>query len=156
MKEEILTKILVEKLESGEIKKIIKSNLRNSSVNYFREMGTNAFRADIFISLNKITDTKNNRAHFIAIEVKIKDWKQGLYQAWKYNAFAEKSYLAIYKKYAKNIDIKMFEKYNVGLIIFDENSILVKNIPKNNSFKKKEYSIELRKHLQERMTKVTV
>lgn len=144
MNENLLTKILVENLESGQVKKIVKNKINNSSINYYREIGDGSFRADIFITLTKKLKKKTD---LIAIEVKIKDWKQGLYQAWRYNSFAEKSFLAIYKKFSKGIDIKMFEEYNVGLIIFDEKNIVVKNIPKNNSFKEQSYSIKLRNNL---------
>jgi hypothetical protein len=113
-----------------------------------REVVNNSFRADIFITLQEDKEIlKNVRSNlsFIAIEVKIKDWKQGLYQAWRYKSFAEKSYLAVYKPYAKNIDIKLFEQYNVGLIIFGEKTIEIKNHPKKNVFKKKDsYSHSVR------------
>lgn len=79
---------------------------------------------------------------------------QGLYQAWRYNSFAEKSYLAIYKKYANGIDINLFRQYNVGLIVFDEENITVLNKPRNNKFNPNTYSGELREKLWAKLTAV--
>lgn len=153
MKEDLLTGMLVEQLQNGGIKKLTRLH-RNAE--FRREHGDSSFRTDIFIALSKdnasTSEFDRNAVNFIAIEVKIKDWKQGLYQAWKYNTFAEKSFLALYKKYASNVDISMFQQYNVGLISFDENSIEVLNIPKNNKFQAKTYSDDLRIKLWHRLS----
>ncbi len=148
-KEDFLTKILVEQLQSGGIKKLTRAQ---SQAEFRRELGDNSFRADIFITLsNGDARPADQRTHFIAIEVKVKDWKQGLYQAWRYNAFAEKSYLALYRKHAKNVDLELFRQYNVGLIIFDETSIEVLNTPRHSKFAQQLYSRELRARLRNRM-----
>ena len=159
MKEETLTKILFENLENGGIKKIVRPSRKNN-ISFHRELGTSSFRADIFISLTRGLDPAdffdNKKINFIAIEVKIKDWRQGLYQAWKYNAFAEKSYLALYEKYAKDVDLKLFEQYNVGLIVFNEEKVVVKNRPKSNNCVSENYSVELREHLWRRVGQKTI
>ncbi len=60
----------------------------------------------------------NGLRQSVAIEAKLKDWKRGLFQAYRYRRYADKSYLAVYSKHInpplKNID--QFKKYNVGLI----------------------------------------
>jgi hypothetical protein len=152
-KEDILTEILVEQLQSGGIKKLTRAQ---KQVEFRREVGDSSFRADIFISLQKESATAADvrATNFIAIEVKVKDWMQGLYQAWKYNAFAERSYLALYKPYAANVDVELFRQYNVGLIIFDETTIEVRNTPKSNKFHQKTYSSELRTKLRGRLATV--
>jgi len=70
----------------------------------------------------------------IAIEVKLNDHKNGLIQARRYKYFADESYLAILKEAEKNIDYTEFNKYNIGLILFDNktNSIEIKNPQKTN------------------------
>ena len=55
----------------------------------------------------------------IAIEVKLIDHKGGLMQARRYQYFADESYLAILKEAEKNIDIDEFNRHNIGLILFD-------------------------------------
>ena len=151
MSEDKLTGILVENLKKGDLRKISKVRSRQASL--YRQVGNNSYRADIFISLSteQPSDSmsfNNASTSFIAIEVKIKDWKQGLYQAWRYNSFAERSYLALYEPYAKNIDIEMFKKYNVGLIVFNETEVFVKNRPVRQTFKVvDEYSMDLRKKI---------
>ena len=145
MNEFILTNFLVENLRKGEINKIAKPQGKRVTVQ--REVGNGSFRADIFISLENLNSKYKDRLNFVAIEVKIKDWKQGLYQAYRYNSFAEKSYLALYEKYCVGVDIDLFKEYNVGLISFNETGIKVLNRPKKNSFKLEKHSIEIRKTL---------
>jgi hypothetical protein len=151
MTESTLTQILIENLRrKDELNKIARAG--NRRVEMRREIGNTSFRADIFISLQKdaeLTAKELERGtSFIAIEVKIKDWRQGLYQAWRYNSFAEKSYLAIYKPYAKKVDVAQFVEYNVGLIVFDEESIDILNQPKKQTFRKDNvYSKTLREKI---------
>lgn len=153
MSEDTLTNILVQNLKKGGINKLVK--IRNSEkMDMNREIGNSSYVADIFISLYRDNDIKkfnSKEVKFIAIEVKIKDWKQGLYQAWRYNSFAEKSYLAIYEKYTKNIDINLFKEYNVGLIVFNENKIKVLNKPRGNKFSMSSNSLKLRENLWSRL-----
>lgn len=151
MNESTLTQLLVENLQKGAIKKIAKGQ-QGKKIELRREVGNNSFRADIFITLQGASESigteLNDAMSFIAIEVKIKDWKQGFYQAWRYNSFAEKSYLAIYEPYSKNVDITLFEKHNVGLIVFNEESVIIMNQPKKNTFLKRDsYSTDLREKI---------
>lgn len=55
----------------------------------------------------------------IAIEAKLNDWKRGFYQANRYKAFADKTYLVVPPKISDLIEISLFKKHGVGLIIFD-------------------------------------
>ena len=149
MSENTLTDILVENLRRGGINKLTKMRA-SQKMNMHREIGNNSYIADIFISLYKNEEIKKfntRQVRFIAIEVKIKDWKQGLYQAWRYNSFAEKSYLAVYEKYTKNIDVQLFKEYNVGLIVFTETTIKVLNTPRGNKFLNTSNTLDLRKSL---------
>jgi hypothetical protein len=145
MNEFLLTDFLVKNLRGGGINKIAKSQGKRVTVQ--REIGDGSFRADIFISLENLKSKSKDRVHFVAIEVKIKDWKQGLYQAHRYNSFAEKSYLALYEKFTEGVDIDLFKQYNVGLISFNESGMKILNRPKTNCFKFEKRSLELRKTL---------
>jgi len=55
----------------------------------------------------------------IAIEAKLKDWKRGFYQANRYKAFADKTYLAIPSNISHLVNRDMLRKHNVGLITLD-------------------------------------
>lgn len=149
MNELVLTNFLVKNLRNGEINKIARPKGKRVTVQ--REVGDGSFRADIFISLEKLNSKYSERFNFVAIEVKIKDWQQGLYQAYRYNSFAEKSYLALYEKYCRGVDIDLFKKYNVGLISFNETGIKVLNKPKKNKFNEEEHSIEIRRNLKSKI-----
>ena len=68
--------------------------------------------------------------NLIAVEAKIKNWRQGIIQARRYKAFTDQSYLAILLRYAKNVDFQLLELHDVGLITIDEESGLTKIIRK--------------------------
>lgn len=63
---------------------------------------------------------ENPIKHLIAIEVKLKDWKQGILQARRYKSFTDECYLAILSNYAKNIDNSYLDKFGIGLILCNE------------------------------------
>jgi len=149
-----LTSQLIRTLQKGEIVKIIKIT-KGKNIEMRREVGDNSFFTDILISLSPQKTGVNNfntkKTKFIAIEVKISDWKQGLYQAWRYYSFAEKSYLALYKEYSSTVDISLFKKHNVGLIIFDKNSIQILHNPVLSNFNHKDvYKTKLREKIWQR------
>ena len=53
----------------------------------------------------------------ISIEVKLKDWKNGILQAKRYLRFSDYSYLAILEQYQKNIDMRELKESGIGLIV---------------------------------------
>lgn len=137
MSEETLTNSLVDILSNGGLKKLTRTSNKQASL--YREIGNNGCIADIFVTLQNQSENNFRDIKSIAIEVKIKDWSSGLYQAWRYRNFAEKSYLAIYEPYAKNLKMELFEDYNVGVIVFDENKLRILRHPKEKSIKKETY-----------------
>ena len=58
----------------------------------------------------------------VAIEAKLRDWKQGILQARRYKTFTDESYLAILAKYEKNIDPELLKYHDIGLILVDDSS----------------------------------
>ena len=56
-----------------------------------------------------------------AVEAKLSKWKQALKQAIFYKKFADYSFVALYKKFIKNVDFSMFEDNNIGLVSIDDN-----------------------------------
>ncbi|MFA6187437.1 MAG: hypothetical protein WC770_09560 [Phycisphaerae bacterium] len=59
----------------------------------------------------------------ISIEVKLRDWKNGFYQALRYKTYSHKSYLAISEEFAHRVDINLLKEYNIGLISVTPNNI---------------------------------
>lgn len=55
----------------------------------------------------------------IAIEAKLKNWKQGVFQANRYRSFANRVYLAVPTEIAHLVDKALLKRCNVGLIVFD-------------------------------------
>jgi len=63
--------------------------------------------------------------HVIAIEFKLKNWRQAIKQAYRYKSFSEQVYVLLDRKNilkAKE-NIKMFVKFNIGLGAVDRNNI---------------------------------
>jgi hypothetical protein len=148
MKEYELTTFLFHNLQHKGIKKLI--NLTSSQdIRFHREIGNSAFVTDICISIGDHNEKKfnNKKVKFIAIEIKISDWKNGLYQAWRYNNFAEKSFLAIYRPYFNRVDLDKCISNNIGLIVFDEESFDVIHRPKNNKFRQESYGAMVREKI---------
>lgn len=66
--------------------------------------------------------SKKNKK-IITIELKLKNWKRALAQAYKYKSFSDVSYVCMdesnYDSVVKHID--MFKKYDIGLITISRN-----------------------------------
>lgn len=56
----------------------------------------------------------------VAIEAKLRDWKQGIMQARRYKSFTDESYLALLSQYEKNVDYELLDTHDIGLIVVDE------------------------------------
>ena len=67
--------------------------------------------------------SKKNKK-IITIELKLKNWKRALAQAYKYKSFSDVSYVCMdesnYDLVEKHLD--MFKKYNIGLITISKNN----------------------------------
>ncbi len=55
-----------------------------------------------------------------SVEVKVKDWRGGFYQALRYSYFSDYSYLAIHSRYVKNVDLQILKNNGVGLISIED------------------------------------
>ncbi|MFC1512503.1 hypothetical protein ACFL4S_00470 [bacterium] len=52
----------------------------------------------------------------IAIEAKLNNWKEGFYQALRYQCFSHQSYLALSSEKIKNVDTNLLIAHKIGLI----------------------------------------
>lgn len=61
----------------------------------------------------------------VSIEYKLKNWKQAIKQAYRYQSFSYETYVVLDMEYVevakKNID--MFIKFNIGLVAVDNETI---------------------------------
>lgn len=67
-----------------------------------------------------------------SIEAKLKDWKQGLYQAIRYKNYSHKTFLAISAEFVHRVDKSLLIENNVGLISVDNNEAKIVIKPKKN------------------------
>jgi hypothetical protein len=74
------------------------------------------------ITLDKRIDD-NNLGINIAIEAKIKDWKNGLIQAQRYLCFSDYSYVALPEASIKSVDINQFIEAGIGLLGVADNCL---------------------------------
>ncbi len=78
----------------------------------------------------------------ISIEVKLKDWRNGLLQAQRYLLFSDYSYLAIKSEYIKNVDLDLTEQLGIGVIAVSNDNLSEIVLPKQS-----ENCNELFKHI---------
>lgn len=96
--------------------------------------GSYIFKEDGFFYKTE-TSLTNPIKKLIAIEVKLRDWKQGILQARRYKSYTDECYLAILSRYEKNIDKKYLNQFGIGLILFNEGNgeIWIKQKPTKNT-----------------------
>lgn len=70
----------------------------------------------------KTVEVASPQLKLVAIEAKLRDWKQGILQARRYKTFTDESYLAILARYEKNIDPQLLEHHDIGLILVDDST----------------------------------
>jgi hypothetical protein len=65
-------------------------------------------------------DKKCNELSIISFELKLKNWKRAIKQAFKYKSFSNISYVVLPANSAKSAqnNLDLFKQYNVGLAIF--------------------------------------
>lgn len=68
---------------------------------------------------------------FYSIEAKLKDWKQGLYQALRYKNYSHKTFLAISAEFIHRVDKSLLIENNVGLISVNVDSARIIIQPKS-------------------------
>jgi hypothetical protein len=74
----------------------------------------------------------SNIYSIVAIELKLKNWRRALVQAYRYRAFANQSFVILDEAFCKNalLNLSMFEQYNVGLASFNnKNELKIYHIP---------------------------
>lgn len=100
----------------------------------------------ITINNNKIDVIKRidiASKNVVAIEAKLSDWKSGLNQALAYKQYSDYVYVAIDELCYKKVDIELFEKNNVGLILVGKGHIRKVLKPK----KEKEFNVDIKYYM---------
>lgn len=93
--------------------KFIKVNFGNA---YLKEcQGLTGIPDFVFYEKNK------NSTSFIAIELKLKDWKRAMKQAFRYRCFSNIVYVVLPENTANRAksNTSLFEQYNIGLATFN-------------------------------------
>lgn len=119
---------LVEHHSPGKQKKIYRYLLESNLIRLSSE-------GKIIIAKKYLPKLKSS----IAIEAKLKNWKRALFQAYRYNFVADKSFVVLPEKNIKPAlaNISEFEFFNVGLIGVTDTEIIVHYKPKKNLKSKK-------------------
>ena len=109
----------------------------NKFLHYISNQGYLEFNNQRILNVRKIekaTDT------LVAIEAKLTDWRTGIVQAKRYKQYADKVYVAIPAELKSIVDIDLFKRENVGLILVSkkESKIYIKcrkEAPQNKDIK---------------------
>ncbi len=78
---------------------------------------------DLFLAFGKIDSSGEKNVFSYAFEMKRKNWKRALTQAFRYAAFSNYSYVVLDSAYANPAvrNIGKFQRSNIGLITVDTN-----------------------------------
>ncbi len=95
--------------------RFLKTNFGNS---YLKEC-QGLFGVPDFVFYTK----QQEKISVISFELKLKNWKKAVNQAFRYKSFSDISYVVLSSESieAASRNIKMFERYNIGLAGFDTN-----------------------------------
>jgi hypothetical protein len=107
---------ITEQEMSVQFEKYLKANFGNA---YLKEC-KGLFGVPDFVYYSK----QKEEISIISFELKLKNWKRAVKQAFRYKCFSNIAYVVLPSKNADAAltNIVMFERYNVGLAIFDQNS----------------------------------
>lgn len=101
---------------------------------------------DVIMAFGKLNTSGKKIIRTHAFELKLKNWKRALMQAYRYSAFSHYSYVVLDYAHAQSAltHIDMFQRSNIGLATLDiTGKIIVHNMPKF----QKPYSEQLYKNL---------
>lgn len=65
----------------------------------------------------------DKRSEIIAVELKIRDWKQVLKQSLSNTFCSHMSYAAIWHKYHKSINLDKFRHHGIGVLVVKKDSV---------------------------------
>ena len=100
---------------SKKFEKYIKLNFGNTYIKEYQGL----FGVPDFLFYIK----QENEISIISFELKLKNWKRAVKQAFRYKNFSNTPYVVLPEKTIGNAlaNIEMFQKYNIGLAKFDIN-----------------------------------
>ncbi|TKJ43760.1 hypothetical protein CEE36_03475 [candidate division TA06 bacterium B3_TA06] len=78
---------------------------------------------DLIVAIRNPFRKSTDSLMFLAFEMKLRNWKRALVQAFRYRCFAHKSYVLLDRAHVDPArkQIEMFQKSNVGLLSIDTN-----------------------------------
>ncbi len=101
-----------------------------SIINTLRELGFVEYRDEKHLIVRR--KYQPVAGEFVSIEAKLSDWKSGTYQAVRYKAFSNSSYLAISEEYLNKVDRKFLRRNGIGLItVSDSGATIIIRAKKN-------------------------
>ena len=108
-----------ENLMSVDFEKYIKSTLGNT---YFKEW-QGLFGVPDYVCFSKLDEG----IKVVSFELKLKDWRGALVQAFRYRSFSDYSYVVLPAETAEKAynHVNLFEKYRIGLISFKEGNYYI-------------------------------
>ena len=108
-----------EDLMSVDFEKYLKSKMGNT---YFKEW-QGLFGIPDYVCFSKL----DNGIKVVSFELKLKNWRGAMVQAFRYRSFSDYSYVVLPQETAKKAycHVNLFEKYGIGLISFDKDNYYI-------------------------------
>ncbi len=90
---------------------------------------------------------ENENLH--AIELKVKDWKNALYQLDTNQLFAKYCYLGIWHSFLHLVPKKLLKEYGIGLLSISKNNVEILLKPKKSSILNEDFTKLIKKEIKE-------
>jgi hypothetical protein len=92
---------------------------------------------------------EGNIGTIIAVEAKLKNWRQAIQQAYRDRLFADRVYVALPSKYASGAidNISQFRQTSIGLIIWEDDKAKVYYHPPRNRSLSRSHATSVRSNL---------
>jgi len=100
---------------NGREKRVSEKRITDVLVCHLRRMDIGCVSREIRHYEKSIDVASFGCEELCTIEVKIENWKKAFQQAFVNLAIADKSYIAMYSRYANRVDMQMLKKFGIGL-----------------------------------------
>lgn len=92
--------------------------LKYTLLKRFCETGYLLRKNDSYKRIKKVSKANTT---IVAVEAKLKKWKEAFLQALRYKKFADYCYVALLEDTLKNVDVDIFQNNNIGIIYISKN-----------------------------------
>lgn len=101
-----------------------------------KELGCSSVRRQLPVGLRRIDVVGVRGREIISIELKVRDWRGALRQAWRNRLCSHWTYVALPSTAAQHIAIEEFTRYGIGICTVQGSKVTVTNEPRPSPYLK--------------------